>query len=218
MARRTNFNSLARVYSTLEWLAFGQGLERARFCLLDQLKDCRDILLLGDGDGRCLAQLVKIAPTARLHSVDASPAMLARASSRLSEMDCTRVTFTCADALAWNPPPAAYDAVVTLFFLDCFSDDEVKSLVTRIQPALRPSARWLWADFVLPACGVARWRAQIWLWVMYFFFRWQTGLATQVLPPSEKILCAAGWQPLATRDFHGVFVRSVVFNQPGCFS
>jgi ubiquinone/menaquinone biosynthesis C-methylase UbiE len=218
MARRADFDSLARIYSTLEWLAFGRGLERARFCLLEHLRDCPSILLLGDGDGRCLAQLTKIAPTARLHSVDASPAMLARAKSRLNESERARVTFTCADAQTWNPPIANYDAVVTLFFLDCFSEAGVKALVDRIQPALRPGARWLWADFVLPTRGMARWRAQVWLWVMYLFFRWQTGLATRVLPPSEEILYAAGWRPLAARDFHGIFVRSLVFNQPGCRS
>ncbi len=218
MSHRANFDSLARGYSTFEWLAFGRGLERARFCLLDHLRDCRDILLLGDGDGRCLAQLAKIAPNARLHYVDASPAMLARAKSRLNEPEHARVTFTCADVFRWNPPLTSYDAIVTLFFLDCFSEADVKALVSKVQPALRPGAHWLWADFVLPARGMARWRAQAWLCVMYTFFRWQTGLTTRVLPASEKILGAANWQPLAAQEFHGIFVRSAVFSQPGCLS
>jgi ubiquinone/menaquinone biosynthesis C-methylase UbiE len=215
MPSRANFDSLAKIYSTLEWLVFGADLERARFCLLDHLKDCRDILLLGEGDGRCLARLAKIAPEARLHYIDGSPAMLARARARLCETDLARVTFTCADALTWNPPLASYDAVVTLFFLDCFSEAEVQTLVAKIQPALRPGARWLWADFVLPPRGFARVRAQFWLWVMYQFFRWRTGLPTQQLPPAGEILHRAGWQPSAAREFQGNFVRSLVLIQPG---
>jgi len=213
-----NFDSLAKIYSTLEWLAFGGGLERARFCLLNHLRDCQDILLLGEGDGRCLARLVKIAPSAHFHYVDGSPAMLARAASRLHEQDRARVTFTCADALAWSPPPASYDAVVTLFFLDCFSENEVKTLVAKLQPALRSGSKWLWVDFILPTHGLARLRAQILLPIMYAFFRWRTGLATKILPPSEEILCSAHWQPLAVSDFQGIFVRSAVFSQPGCRS
>ncbi len=213
-----DFNSLARIYAWLEYTAFGRELERARFCFLDKLRACHDILLLGEGDGRCLARLAQIAPQARLHCVDASQAMLHRAAARLDAPTRSRVTFTCADAPTWTPPAASYDAVVTLFFLDCFSPETVAALVARMQPALRPGAKWLFADFILPASGLARWRAQVWLRVMYFFFRWQTGLAVNALPPSEAILQSAGWKPQATRDFHGVFVRSVLFSQPGCGS
>jgi ubiquinone/menaquinone biosynthesis C-methylase UbiE len=205
---------LARVYAFLEYVAFGRELERARFCFLGHLRDGRDILLIGEGDGRCLARLAEIAPTARLHCVDASPGMLNRAAARLSSSDRSRVTFTCADARTWMPTDRRYDAVVTAFFLDCLPPENVAELVARLQPALRPGALWLFADFILPESGPARWRAQLWLRIMYFFFRWQTGVAVGELPPSENILRAAGWRPRATRDFHGGFVRSVLFRQP----
>ncbi|HTB64267.1 MAG TPA: class I SAM-dependent methyltransferase [Opitutales bacterium] len=215
---QANFDPLARVYFLLEYAAFGRELERARFCFLEKLRNCRDILLLGEGDGRCMARLAQIAPQARLHCVDASQAMLHRAAARLDAPTRSRVTFTCAEVQAWTPPVESCDAVVTLFFLDCFSPETVAALVARMQPALRPGALWLFADFILPASGFARWRAQVWLRVMYCFFRWQTGLAVKMLPPSEAILRAAGWKPQAIRDFHGVFVRSVLFSQPGCGS
>lgn len=207
------FGRLARVYACLEYIAFGRELERARFCFLEQLRECREILLIGEGDGRCLARLVEIAPAARLHCVDASPGMLTRAAARLRPVDRSRVTFTCADARTWLPSPQSYDAVVTAFFLDCLTPQSVAELAARVQPALRPGALWLFADFVLPESGFARGRAQLWLWTMYFFFRWQTGLAVKELPPSEEILRAAGWRERATRDFHGVFVRVVLFDR-----
>ena len=105
--------------------------------------------------------------------------------------------------------------MVTVFFLDCFSTGDVRLLVEKLQPALRPGARWLWADFVLPERGFARWRAQVWLGVMFGFFRQATGLATRTLPPSEEILSAAGWQPVTRRYFSAIFTGSGVFNQPG---
>ncbi len=214
----TGFCRLAGVYSFLEKLMFGRQLERARFCHLPHLRDCRDILLLGEGDGRCLARLVKIAPHARFHCVDSSPAMLGRTMARLDAADRARVTVIHADVLAWVPPPAAYDAVVTVFFLDCLSTAEVRSLVEKLAPALRPAARWVWADFVLPERGFARWRAQVWLGAMYRFFRHAAGLAPRHLPPAEDIFHAAGWRPVARQGFQGIFTLSVVFSQPGCAS
>ena len=79
-----NFDPLARLYRALEYLAFGGDLERARFCLLDHLAGRRSILILGEGDGRCLARLLPLAPEARIHCLDASPAMLARAGARIA--------------------------------------------------------------------------------------------------------------------------------------
>ncbi len=215
---RTGFCRLAAVYSTLERLAFGPRLEQARFCHLDYLRDCRDILLLGEGDGRCLARLAQMAPNARLHMVDSSPGMLQRAVTRLDELTQRRVTFIPADVTSWQPPAQAYDAVVTVFFLDCLVEEQVRSLVNKLQPALRPGARWVWADFVLPSQSIKRLRARFWLRIIYGFFNYAAGLQARALPPTEEILATAGWQPLATREFQDIFARSVVFSQPGCVS
>ena len=211
-----NFDPLARGYRALEFLAFGRALERARFCLLDRLTGCRDLLVLGEGDGRCLARLVQVAPAARIHCIDASAAMLARAEARLAGNAArARVTFECADILSVSLPPARYDAVTTLFFLDCFTVDQVTALVARVRPSLQPDARWLFADFALPPGGWGRLRARAWLALLYAFFRWQTGLAVRALPPSEEILRGAGFRLEAAREFQRGLVRSALFRMPG---
>lgn len=184
-----NFDPLARIYRALEWLAFGGDLERARFCLLDQLAGRRSILILGEGDGRCLERLLPLVPDARIDCLDASPAMLARAETRIAGADGRgRVTFICADALSHALPAAHYDAVVTLFFLDCFEPPSAEALVNRITAAVQPGAGWLFADFVVPTSGLARLRARLWLAGLYTFFRWQTGLRPRALPPSEELI------------------------------
>ena len=206
------FDPLARVYHALEVLAFGGDLARARFQFLDQLADRRSILILGEGDGRCLARLLPLAPAARIHCVDASPAMLARAAARIAgQPGRERVTWECADALTVEFPAAQYDAVITLFFLDCFDRSSATGLVTRIRTALQPGAVWLFADFVLPERGLARLRARVWLAVLYAFFRWQTGLRTRALPPSEELIRQAGFDSRQFRDFQWGFLRSSLF-------
>ncbi len=210
-----NFDGLVGIYRALEWVAFGRDLERARFIHLAQLQACRDILVLGEGDGRALARLLPLAPHAHVHCLDVSPAMLNRAAARLSSPDRSRVTFETANILTAHLPGRRFDAVVTLFFLDCFTASEVASVVEKVQASLRPGATWLFADFSLPARGFARLRARVWLSVLYAFFRWQTKLSARALPPSEQLLAEAGWCRIAECEFQDGLVRSVVFNQPG---
>lgn len=207
-----NFDRLSRIFCPLEFLAFGRDLERARFYFLATIRDCREILVLGEGDGRALARLVEIAPQARFHCVDSSAAMLARAEARLSNHPARhRVTFTHADIFAAHFLPAHYDAVTTFFFLDCFSAEQVAAIIARVKPGLRSEAQWLFADFVLPPRGLLQLRARAWLAVLYAFFRWQTGLAVRELPPSEQLLREAGFACRQTREFQAGLVRSAVF-------
>lgn len=210
----SGFDRLAGSYRALELVAFGHDLERVRFAFLPALADRKTILVLGEGDGRCLARLAALAPAARIHCVDSSPGMLARAQARFGPEDARRIQFECADAREVSLPPGRYDAVVTLFFLDCFSAADVRGLVARIGLALQPGALWLFADFVLPAAGWRRGRARVWLQVLYFFFRWQTRLTVRELPPSETILAQAGWHPVRRREFQAGLLRTALLNQP----
>jgi len=213
-SREKTFDRLARPYRLLEWIAFGPLLERARFQYLDRLRDRRRILLLGDGDGRVLARVRALAPNAEIDTLDVSAAMLARASARLPSAGSARVHFRHEDALRAAYPPETYDAVVTFFFLDCFTDDQVAALLGSIGPALAPGAVWLFADFAEPSRGLMRLRAKTWLWIMYAFFRWQTGLAARRLPASEHLLRKIGLHPLAETSFQHGFVHSAVFAKP----
>jgi ubiquinone/menaquinone biosynthesis C-methylase UbiE len=211
----SGFDRLAGIYRTLEFVAFGRDLERARFEHLGRLSGCRSILLMGEGDGRCVERLSRLAPQARITCVDSSPGMIARASRRLLGPAAGRVEFICADALSYTPKPGAFDAVATLFFLDCFTAAEVESIVDRLRPAMRPGASWLFADFALPARGAARWRARVWLAVLYFFFRIGAGLRASKLPPSEEILERAGWKAARVRVLQRGMIRSVLFASAG---
>ncbi|HNC24048.1 MAG TPA: class I SAM-dependent methyltransferase [Opitutaceae bacterium] len=211
-AKRTDFSPLARIYRALEWLAFGGDLERARFDLLDRLAGRTSILVLGEGDGRCLARLLALAPGARIDCVDVSPGMIACTAERIADLPGREnVNLICADALTQEFPPGGYDAVVTLFFLDCFTPDQAGMLVGRIAGALRPGACWLFADFLLPSAGPARWRARLWLSVLYAFFRWRTGLPARALPPSERLIEQAGFRRTEQRRFQWGLLGAILF-------
>lgn len=206
-----NFDGLARIYRELEWLAFGSDLEAARFCHLEKLRGCRRVLILGEGDGRFLEKLLREFPEILVECVDQSPAMQARARDRLTEAERKRVVFRLADVRAAEFPPNEFDAVVTLFFLDCFTDTEVGALVSQLGRVLRVEARWLWADFALPEQGWRRWRAGVWVRGLYWFFALSTGIAVRRLPQTESILFTAGWRVTTQTERQAGMVKSGVF-------
>lgn len=209
----TDFDRVASAYRWLEYLAFGPALQRARAAHLPALAECRDILVVGDGDGRAVARLATIARAARIHCLDTSSGMLDEAAGRVPATARDRVTFERADIRTFDAGHHAWDGVVTMFVLDCFTDDDVRAVVERLSVALRPGGRWLFADFAIPARGWRRWRAQIWVSVLYRFFRWRTGLAVSRLPASEAILAAAGLVPLAVEERQAGLIRSICYGR-----
>jgi ubiquinone/menaquinone biosynthesis C-methylase UbiE len=208
------FDRLAPWYRAVEFLAFGRDLERARFHFLPRIAGATEILLLGEGDGRCAARLAALAPQARITCVDSSPGMIRQAQARLAGHPAgDRVAFVCADVFAFEPGARRFDAVATLFFLDCFTPAEVATLAARVGSFLTPGAPWVFADFQLPPAGWARRRARAWLAFLYAFFRWETSLRVAALPPSEEILAAQGWTRSGCRDYQHGLLRTAVYER-----
>ncbi len=210
----SGFDRVARIYRILERVAFGGALLDARLWGLDWLRDRRDILVLGEGDGRCLQSLVHVAPEARVRCIDASAVMLDLARRRVEAAGAAgRVTFEQADVRDATFPAGAYDAVVTLFFLDCFLPEEVDRLVPMLAASLRPGGVWVFADFAIPPRGWRRLRARLWVAFLYAFFRWRAGLAASALPPSEDAIARAGLHLVAEREAQHGLIRSAVFSR-----
>lgn len=208
------FDRLAPIYRALEYVAFGRDLERARFAHLGLLHDRRSILVLGEGDGRSLTRIAALVPHARIDCLDLSTAMLERAKARLAGSEAeARVTFRQADLLTVELPYGHYDAVVTLFLLDCFTVSQASAIVRRIEASLKPSAIWLWADFAIPEQGWQRWRARVWVMLLYLFFRWQTGLEARELPPVDRLLAENGWKPLVALERQQGLLRSIAWRR-----
>jgi len=186
-----NFNRLARHYDWLEALTAGGRLQRARTHWLDALAGRRRILSVGEGHGRFAAACLARFPEAELTCVEASPAMLAVAQARTRGMT-GRVRWEGRDALAWQPDQA-YDAIVTCFFLDCFTPDALAAVVGHLGACATENAVWLVSDFNVPSRGLARWRARAVHALMYVFFRVVTQLPARRLTPPDAELERQGF-------------------------
>ncbi len=204
---RPDFDRLARPYRWLEYLSFGPLLERCRFYRLPELIDARRALVLGDGDGRFLARLLKSNPQLRADAVDLSPAMMQLLNRRAAEAGALdRVTLHCVDAREFIPA-GSYDLVVTHFFLDCFTTDELRALVGRIRSHLTPGARWVASEFAIPS-GAASLPARLIVGTLYLAFGLLTGLRIRQLPDHAAALRSAGLSLHARRCWLGGLLAS----------
>ncbi len=212
--RGSGFDRLAGVYRLLEYLAFGPLLDRARRAHLDALRSASRVLVVGDGDGRCVAHLASIAPQAVIHCIDTSPAMLAAARRRIPADDHVRITFELADVRRFKVSADSWDAVLTMFVLDCLSEDDTREVIERLAAGLRPGGMWLWADFAEPGKGWQRLWGRLTIRCLYTFFRWTTGLEVRALPPAEQLLADIGLIAADERQWLAGLVRSVRYQRP----
>jgi ubiquinone/menaquinone biosynthesis C-methylase UbiE len=189
------FDRLAPHYRWMEWVLAGPKLQRCRTAFLPAIPAPRNVLLLGEGNGRFLAELMRRHPTARFTCVDASGGMLERARGRLRRngLEGTNVSFVHADFLDWPAPPEQFDLIVTHFFLDCFTAEQLGRMLPRIAAVSAPGAHWLIADFRQPESGWAHWRAKLIIRSMYLFFQCATRLPAGELEPVDPLLTRHGF-------------------------
>jgi len=200
---------LAPFYRWIEYCAFGRELERRRFAFLDRVARSKYILILGEGDGRVLSKLLTLAPHAHFDVVEISPEMIELARRRTG--DSVRIRFICQDARTVELAPDKYDAVLTMFFLDCFSERDARRLIDSVAEALNPAGVWLHSEFAIPDGGWQRWHARIWIATMYLFFRAATGLKIRSLPPIGKLFSDTGLRPIAWEDARAGLIASEMY-------
>jgi ubiquinone/menaquinone biosynthesis C-methylase UbiE len=191
-----SFDALAPHYRWMEFLLAGEKLQRCRTAFLDAIPAARNILLVGEGHGRCLVECCRRFHGGRLVCVDASEQMLAQARRRLAAQraETTQVEFIHADALNWSPSAGAFDLIATNFFLDCFRRDQLERVICRLATAAAPGASWLLADFQIPSGGPRRTRSRLILWAMYIFFRTTTRLPAKGLTSPDLFLNREGFR------------------------
>jgi hypothetical protein len=198
-----DFNRLARLYRWMECFTFGPWLGLTRQSFLGDLVDCRRALVLGDGDGRFTGRLLRANPAVRVDAVDASAAML-EALLRRAGPHGDRVRIHLADIRGWElPAPLAaspYDLIVTHFFLDCLTTQEIESLAVRLRPTVSPRALWIVSEFAVPPGRFGRFFARPLVSCLYFSFGLLTGLELRSLPDHAFALRRAGFTMLERRS------------------
>lgn len=206
-----NFDRIAAIYRWGEYISLGPLLQRTRTRLLNQLGDPHHALILGDGDGRFIEQLLLRYPQCNAVAADISAAMLHKLHNRCTRSvpnATARLTTLQLSALEIDPPPST-DLVVTHFLLDCFSQSDVDALITRIASQLAPGTLWLVSDFALPASSILRPFARLYIASLYAAFRLLTGLRVNQLPDPHPAFHRNGMR----RITHVTFLGGILYTE-----
>lgn len=205
-----SFDTLAPIYRSMERLTAGRKLQKARTEFLDMIPVPRCILTVGEGHGPFLLECCRRFPEASIICVDASKAMMAQAQQALKEsgVNAARVQWVHADVFTWEPPVASFDLIVTHFFLDCFTEEQIRTLVPRISRAADRDASWLLADFQVPQGFWRRLRSRLILAVLYLFFGIMTRVSARKLTAPDPFLQQAGWRLQRRAEYEWGLLKS----------
>jgi SAM-dependent methyltransferase len=195
-----NCDLIAPHYWWIERLGMGRTLERRRRWFLPDLETSRRALVLGDGDGRFLRELLRRNAVVRADYVDLSRRMLEVARQKAGD---ERVDYQQANALTFDFPLDEYDLIATHFFFDCFEADELDALIGRVADAAKPGARWIVSEFRIPNIP-----ARVLVSALYVFFGITTGLKTRTLVDHRPIMRDHGFELKSTSHSRGALVVS----------
>jgi ubiquinone/menaquinone biosynthesis C-methylase UbiE len=206
-----SFDRVAPHYRWLETIAFGRTLQCARIAFLGEAATAKRVLIVGEGNGRFLLELLRECASARVDCVEASAAMLDLARRRVERnlpQAISRVHFVHAKIEDWLLPEHRYDLVITHFVLDCFPLHSLEEVIAKLGQAAAPAATWLLADFAYPSAGARRLRARLWIAAMYLFFRAFAGVEAHVLSDPDPFLRAHGFNCVQRQKFQCGMVKS----------
>lgn len=185
-----SFDRVAPHYRWLETFVFGNRLQQARIAFVRKIGSPRRILIVGEGDGRFLAELLRTGKSG-VDCIEASARMIALAQKQVPD---AHVNFIQTDIRDLTLRQAHYDLIVSHFFFDCFAEATLAEIIARLADAAAPGARWLIADFCYPARGWHRWRARALIATMYLFFRAAAGIEAHRLVDYSPLLRAHGFE------------------------
>jgi hypothetical protein len=205
--RAVNFDPIARLYRWLEYPTFGPWLARCRNAQLPHLTGARHALLLGDGDGRFLHQLLAVNPNLHADVIDSSRSMLNILKRRVRQSGGENIRLHHANALQWEPS-THYDLIVSHFFLDCFFPHQLDQLFDRVLPHTQPGTQWVVSEFAVPLNPLIAFLARAIIALLYRVFGLLTGLPVRSLPDYAASMRCRGLVLRQERLFLAGLLRS----------
>ena len=210
-SKSLSFCCVAKEYHLFERLIFRNVLEKARFAWINSIKSANNILLLGEGDGRFMEQIIIKNRSSRITVLDSSPRMLSEAKSRVPKEFQGEIDFFEGDVREVSYRKNSFDAIVTHFFLDCFAKNCLSLLIPRLSMALSPGGKWLLSDFVEPSYyRTAKQFRHFWcLRALYLFFGLVCGVeARKVISPLALLRLSDLRELSRTTYLNGLIVSS----------
>lgn len=203
---KNNFNLIAPVYDKLGRLIFGNNLIDSQKVMLKHLKEGNHILILGGGSGEILNELDKLKIHLSISYVELSSEMMRRAQAR-QPFNNLEVNFINQNVQSIDLPKA--DIVITNYFLDVFTLNNLSLIMGKIDQALEASGIWLCTDFRKTNSFFKNALIKL----MYLFFKIFSQLEGTKLQDFEKQFKSLGYKKIDAKFYLGKMIESCAYKQ-----
>jgi ubiquinone/menaquinone biosynthesis C-methylase UbiE len=202
-----NFNNSAWFYDRLSRLVYGKALINAQLYLINYIKPHSKILIVGGGTGWILEELTKLHPSGLdIIYVEVAADMMALSRKRNTGDNHTTFIQGAVEILNLQPD---FDAIITPFLFDNFTEQTLKTVFTHLHHSLKPGSQWLNADFQL----TGKWWQQFLLKSMFVFFRIVCGIEANKLPGIEAHFNLSGYGVVGEKTFYNDFIVARVYGK-----
>lgn len=203
-----NFDRIAPWYDLLVQMVFGNRIRQAQIKLLDAIAAPQRLLVIGGGTGWILDEIVARFPHTQIVYIDSSIKMIDLARERATR-NGAQVTFRHGTGEALCDADA-FDAILTPFFLDLFTDDGLQEVGRRLDRVLSSGGKWLFVDFCLPE-NHFRPLASLLIRLMYAFFSLTSKVEAKKLPDYHICFPPDHYQPIFTCYLTGGLIETKIF-------
>ena len=209
---RSNFDLVANFYPLLEQLVFGSTLNQARGFFAGEIGAGKEVLLIGEGNGRFQCEMMRQTSSVSSFTViDSSARMLAAARRRIAPLTSNRhLEWIGADFLKWRAPTAFYDRVVTHFFLDLFKPDRICQIVEKISQITTEDGLWVNVDFTPEVRSLHQ---RMLMWAQYRFFRGSAGIEASRLFDARPWIRQGGWKIREERSLKSGWISGYLMSR-----
>ena len=192
------FDKIAPAYVHLERILFDSRLQAMRCAFLNRVTQAKKVLLVGEGPGSFLAELLKTNQEGFVTVVEPSARMISLARSRVKEKDLDRVSFL-RSTLEVADLSRSYDAACTICFWDCFTEAKIRNLFPKMSRCIKNGGKWLNVDFCEPKnCSPIS--HFLLLRFLYGFFDLATGIGAMRVVDVEPIANSNGLHSLQCKQ------------------
>lgn len=198
------FDLLAPIYDRLARLVFGRSIVDSQTVFLHHVKSGDRVLILGGGTGWLLAELVRHVPDCEIWYIESSNGMLDVAKQKVNGSNTVHfVLGTHRDI-----PLMKFDVVITHFFLDMFSQEELPSVLSGLSRVLHQQSIWLATDFE----NEGKWWQGVLTKMMIVFFR-AFGVKAGHLPTWRKSLSIVDMHEVEMKFYYKGFIKATFYKR-----
>ncbi|AMP97778.1 Methyltransferase type 12 [Pedobacter cryoconitis] len=209
---KNNYDSIADYYDVLSRMIFFRSQVKAQIQQLSAIPANSTVLIAGGGTGWILEELAKVhASGLNITYVEISSRMLERSKKR--EIKGNKVEFVHA-AMEDFKPSGVYDVLITAFFFDNFSADNIQLIFNQLHALLKPGGIWLFADFYYTEKAGKKWQLFL-LKSMYLFFSKISSVEAKMLINTEHFFEEQSYSIIKTAFYYGRFIKAIIYQKPG---